>query len=204
MIGKGLDMAHLQQVLHTAMTKWGPKMSRVRQPRKKAQATFLAAATDQDSVEYHRRGPSAPLKGSRMGSWVLVILGLVLLSSTVYAEERIALLVGNQAYAKEVGPLENPINDISQVGAALKKIGFKVERLSNAGFGDLHKAVNRYVRRLRQAGDDAIGFFYYSGHGGANPDTNVNYLIPVDVQSADEEQLWDNSIRLQRIIDDLE
>ena len=125
------------------------------------------------------------------------------IASPVYAEERIALLVGNQAYAKEVGPLKNPINDISQVGAALKKIGFKVERLSNAGFGDLHKAVNRYVRRLRQAGDDAIGFFYYSGHGGANPDTNVNYLIPVDVQSAEEEQLWDNSIPLQRVIADL-
>jgi hypothetical protein len=121
----------------------------------------------------------------------------------VYAEPRIALLIGNQAYAEEVGPLKNPINDIDQVGAALGQLGFTVEQVQNAGFGNLHKAVNRYVRRLGQAGEGAIGFFYYSGHGGANPDDKKNYLIPVDVRSADEEQLWDDSIRLDGIIDKL-
>ena len=38
------------------------------------------------------------------------------------------------------------------------------------------------VRRLNSAGAGAIGFIYYSGHGAAEKDTNINYLIPVDAK----------------------
>ena len=34
------------------------------------------------------------------------------------------------------------------------------------------------------AGPNAVGFFYYSGHGAA--DAGINYLIPVDVKSAED------------------
>ena len=42
--------------------------------------------------------------------------------------------------------------------------------------------VRALVRRLNAAGAGAIGFIYYSGHGAAEKDTNINYLIPVDAQ----------------------
>lgn len=153
-------------------------------------------------LSQHRMAFHSIKQRIQMARCAIVVLALfVAFSGPVYAEPRIALLIGNQAYAKEVGPLKNPINDINQVGVALKKIGFTVERVENARFGDLHKAVNRYARHLQEAGDGAIGFLYYSGHGGANPKNNMNYLIPVDVPHADDTQLWDNSIRLDRIID---
>src|SRR5262249_5332450 len=40
-------------------------------------------------------------------------------------------------------------------------------------------AIKRFVGEVRSKGKGAISFFYYSGHGAASPDTQVNYLIPV-------------------------
>ncbi len=41
------------------------------------------------------------------------------------AQDRHALLIGNRAYDKAVGALDNPHNDIDLVGKALAKIGFE-------------------------------------------------------------------------------
>jgi hypothetical protein len=49
---------------------------------------------------------------------IVVLLIATLLSSAVHAQQRIALLIGNQAYNASVGPLKNPHNDISVVGSA--------------------------------------------------------------------------------------
>jgi tetratricopeptide (TPR) repeat protein len=199
----GVKMAHILWIWCTAITKWILKVPGGGQPSRNVQATTLPAVRHQDLNKYHHSDPCAPFRGIRMGSSVILILALVAFSTSVDAEQRIALLIGNQAYAKEVGPLKNPINDIDRVGAALSKIGFKVERVQNAGLRETYRALNKYIRSLGQAGDGAIGFFYYSGHGGANPDTNVNYLIPVDIEDADEESLWDYSLPLQQVISDL-
>jgi hypothetical protein len=45
---------------------------------------------------------------------------ITLLPSLACAEQRIALLIGNQAYNPKVGPLKNPHADIELVGASLK------------------------------------------------------------------------------------
>jgi uncharacterized caspase-like protein len=50
---------------------------------------------------------------------------------------------------------------------------------------------------LRAAGPDAVGLFYYSGHGAA--DGGTNYLIPVDVKTIEDGELWDQSLRLTEI-----
>src|SRR4029453_16666441 len=44
---------------------------------------------------------------------------------------------------------------------------------------------------------NAVGFFYYSGHGAA--DAGTNYLIPVDVKTTETGELWDQSLRLTEI-----
>jgi uncharacterized caspase-like protein len=115
------------------------------------------------------------------------------------AEPRIALLIGNQAYSPEIGPLRNPHNDVALLERALKSIGFEVTTVRDAGYANMSQAINAHARRLRSAGPNAIGFFYYSGHGAASADTQTNYLIPVDVKSADDEQLWDQSLLLSEI-----
>jgi uncharacterized caspase-like protein len=59
--------------------------------------------------------------------------------------------------------------DIAFVGGALESLGFKVTRLQDLSYRAMDAAIKRYADELRRAGAGATGFFYYSGHGAANP-----------------------------------
>jgi formylglycine-generating enzyme required for sulfatase activity len=125
------------------------------------------------------------------------VLIWLLLVSAAHAQKRVALLIGNQAYSREVGRLANPHNDVALLDKTLRSLGFEVLVEKDAGLGALNRAVNAYTRKLRAAGPEAIGFFYYSGHGAA--DGGTNYLIPVDVKTTETGELWDQSLRLTEI-----
>jgi len=123
--------------------------------------------------------------------------------TTVFAqsEKRIALLIGNRVYDASVGVLKNPHNDIALVGEALAKQGFEVlPTIKDARRSAILSAVRELARRLNAAGAGAIGFLYYSGHGAAEKDTNVNYLIPIDARDPGTSAFWDNSIKLDDIL----
>jgi uncharacterized caspase-like protein len=134
---------------------------------------------------------------------LVVVILIVLLPSHALAEARIALLVGNQLYNRKVGVLRNPHEDVALVGAALKQLGFQVTILKDAGYRDLDIAIKRLITDLRSKGKEAISFFYYSGHGAANPDTQINYLIPVDVADPNDGNLWYQSFQQNDLIDKL-
>ena len=131
------------------------------------------------------------------------LLIVLVLSSGSLAESRIALLIGNQAYNEKVGTLKNPHNDIALVGTALEKLGFNVTRIKDAGYKSIDTALKRHIQQVRRAGKDTISFVYYSGHGAADPDTQINYLIPVDVANADDAEVWTNSLDLREIVNRL-
>jgi hypothetical protein len=63
----------------------------------------------------------------------IVLLLLALMPSAAAAEKRIALLIGNQSYASEIGRLANPHNDIALLEQALKGLGFDVATVRDAG-----------------------------------------------------------------------
>ena len=117
----------------------------------------------------------------RRFGWVAFALVILTLAATpaAQAEKRIALLIGNQGYTSEIGRLANPHNDVALLEKSLKSLGFEVAVERDTSLGTLTRAVNAYARKLRLAGPNAVGFFYYSGHGAA--DGGTNYLIPVDV-----------------------
>src|SRR5262245_12779684 len=119
---------------------------------------------------------------------VVALLTFALLTSAARAEKRIALLIGNKDYAQAVGPLKNPHKDIAVVAKALAKIGFAVmPEVKNATREQLLIAVHEFADNLKAAGEDAIGFIYYSGHGLAL--AAQNYLVPVDVAEANARML---------------
>src|SRR6478752_3858786 len=135
----------------------------------------------------------------RRFGWVALALVLLTLAeaSDALAEKRIALLIGNQSYARSVGALKNPHKDIALVGDALAKQGFEVlPPVRDARRSEMLGAVRNLVRRLNNAGPNAIGFVYYSGHGASEKDTNVNYLIPVDARAPGVAEFWDESLKL--------
>jgi formylglycine-generating enzyme required for sulfatase activity len=133
----------------------------------------------------------------------VIVLLLALLPSPVRAEARIALLIGNQGYSDKVGALKNPHNDVSLIEVALKRLGFKVAVLKDAGYRDMDRTIKEHIATVRRAGRGAISFFYYSGHGVANPDTEINYLIPIDVKDANDPRLWSLSFEQNDIIEKL-
>jgi hypothetical protein len=126
--------------------------------------------------------------------WVRAVFAITLLlwptALHAQAEKRIALLIGNQAYGNEIGRLTNPHNDVALLERALKGLGFEVTIVRDAGLAGLHQTVNAYARRMQAAGANAVGFFYYSGHGAA--DGGTNNLIPVDVKTTETGELWTN------------
>src|ERR1700730_1035617 len=119
------------------------------------------------------------------------------------AEVRIALLIGNQSYNDKVGPLKNPHNDITLIDEALQKLGFKTTLVKDAGYKEIDTAIKRHIQSVRREGQGAVGLVYYSGHGAADPDTNLNYLIPVDVANADDDDLWTTSRTLKGFVESL-
>ncbi|MEM8971179.1 MAG: SUMF1/EgtB/PvdO family nonheme iron enzyme [Pseudomonadota bacterium] len=133
----------------------------------------------------------------------ILLCGATLFAAHANTENRLALLIGNQHYKLKAINLANPHNDIVAVGKALRAVGFKVRLVRDAELGTIHREINRYAKALRQAGPDAIGFFYYSGHGALNEGNRYNYIIPTDVETLDSSDLWDGAVRLRRIIDDL-
>src|SRR5215475_16054028 len=128
---------------------------------------------------------------------------LLLLPTTLHAQDaaRLALVIGNQGYSAKVGPLKNPHNDVNLIEASLKQLGFKVTVLKDANYKAMDSALKRHVTEVRRAGRETISFFYYSGHGVANPETQINYLIPIDVADADDDRVWFESFQQTAIID---
>jgi hypothetical protein len=140
----------------------------------------------------------------RFGWVALALISLMLAAApAALAEKRIALLIGNQRYTAKVGPLNNPHSDVLLVGAALKSLGFTVTEVNDADYRSTDAAIKRHIAAVRREGEGAISFVYYSGHGAADPDTKINYLIPVDVANADDEELWNYSINLNTLVENL-
>jgi esterase/lipase superfamily enzyme len=115
-----------------------------------------------------------------MWRFAITLLFLGLWHTSASADKRIALLIGNRGYQPGIGQLKNPHNDIELVANALRKIGFRVlPPLKDATREKLLSSVLDLAETLKEAGTDAVGFLYYSGHGIASG--GQNYLIPVDV-----------------------
>ena len=127
---------------------------------------------------------------------------VISLAIPALAKQRHALLIGNEAYAPEVGRLKNPAYDVRLIAASRQQVGFAEKNLTvvtNADRAAVLEAVEEYADRLANAGKDAVGFFYYSGHGAANQRDKSNYLIPVGVKRLDS-RVWYKAIALNRVI----
>jgi formylglycine-generating enzyme required for sulfatase activity len=105
------------------------------------------------------------------------------LAAQTTVETRVALVIGNGKYLNNT-TLKNPANDAADVAAALKQTGFSVTLLVDANRPAMEMAVRDFGNALKSP--QAVGLFYYSGHGAQNE--GQNYLLPIDadIQDADE------------------
>lgn len=104
------------------------------------------------------------------------------------ANKRIALVIGNGAYAS-APPLKNPPNDARDVAAALKALGFDVTSGANVNQRDMKRMIREFGLKLKGGGS---GLFYYAGHGVQSK--GRNYLIPVDANIQSEAEVEDSGV----------
>jgi uncharacterized caspase-like protein len=110
-------------------------------------------------------------------------LAAIVAAPATAGEARIALVVGNDKYQGGLHPLANAVNDVGLISRALTKAGFDVEPVRDAGRAELSAAIERFKARLKQAGPNAVGLFYFAGHGLQYEGTN--YLLATDANLSD-------------------
>jgi len=114
---------------------------------------------------------------------VLILLFGLGSAHAVPSEKRVALVIGNGTYPN-VGELPNPPNDAKLMSETLRALDFDVIERVNVGQKDMKRAIKLFGTKLEAAGKDAVGLFYFAGHGVQV--RGINYLIPVNVDIEDE------------------
>ncbi|MCK5542693.1 MAG: caspase family protein [Desulfobacterales bacterium] len=113
------------------------------------------------------------------------------------AANRIALVIGNSNYKSS--PLNNPVNDASDISSVLKRLGFDVILKKNASKKEMLDAFRQFGRKLSAS---EIGIFYFAGHGMQIDGTN--YLIPVNNNIKEESEVEFEAIDAGRILNKME
>ena len=136
---------------------------------------------------------------------ILAGLCWLLLAGAALAEPRLALVIGNADYPRELGVLRNPPADAQRIGDALASAGFTVTRRSNLDGPSMQREIAAFASALKRAGPQAVGFFYYSGHGASAEAAGQrkNFLIPSRTPVDGPEQLALLAVPMEGVIDSL-
>ena len=122
---------------------------------------------------------------------------LLLAATFANANGRVALLVGNIQYP--TSPLRNSINDVRDLGAVLRELGFKTIVKENATRAEMFAAIQEFGKAIEGA-DAAL--FFYAGHAMQFKDRN--YLIPIDAVMGSEDDVTFFSIDVSQVFDRME
>lgn len=115
----------------------------------------------------------------------------------VYANRK-ALVIGNDNYT-HVSKLNNAAADAEAMAKSLEAVGYRVTKHVNLDERRF-KQVLRDFRQNVQGGDEVL--FFFAGHGVQLG--NANYLLPVDIRGDGEDQVKDESILLQKVLDEFD
>jgi uncharacterized caspase-like protein len=121
----------------------------------------------------------------------------VLFSSSAYAGKRVALVIGNSAYA--LAPLVNPQSDAEDVAAALTRLQFDVMARTDLTAAAFDEALDSF--EVKAKGAD-VAFFFFSGHG-VQIDKR-GYLAPIDVKAESESSALRELVSVQEVVSRIE
>lgn len=107
---------------------------------------------------------------------LLLAAAFAFVAGSAWAEQRVALVIGNGAY-ESVPRLPNPPADAAAMGERLRRFGFQVTGGTNLS----KEAMDRAIRAFgEQAGRADVAMVFYAGHGVQV--AGRNYLVPVDAK----------------------
>ena len=114
-------------------------------------------------------------------------------SQTAPQGKRVALVIGNAKY--KFSPLNNPVNDATDMAASLRSVGFDVIEVKDATLKQMREATRRFADRLEVSD---VGLVYYSGHG--IEVKGKNYLIPVNADIRREYEVVDQAFDASNLL----
>jgi hypothetical protein len=117
-------------------------------------------------------------------------------SATVLARRK-ALVIGNDAY-KYIRPLSKAVADAKAMAESLERVGYTVTLKTNLTEREMKTTLRTFKSEV-EAGDEIT--FFFAGHGVEL--SKENYLIPIDVTGDNSDQVKDETIALQRVLDDM-
>ncbi len=150
----------------------------------------------------HLRDFSPPfLRLCDLGGWLLRVVVTIALFIPALgshaAEKRVALVIGNSAYASS--PLQNPVNDAADMAIALRRQGFEVIVRTNLQTRQIGRTLSEFRSKLSPG---AVALVFYAGHG--LQIKGENYLPAVDADIGSEEDVPNQSMSVRQIMDVLE
>jgi uncharacterized caspase-like protein len=123
-----------------------------------------------------------------------VVIGLVLHSSSTFAQDRrVALVIGNSAYVHSAA-LNNPRNDAEDMAEALRSLNFEVIKGIDLDKRSMDRTIHDFAKALTGA---RVGLFFYAGHG--IQVSGQNYLVPVDAKLDSRASLDFETVRIDLI-----
>ena len=135
---------------------------------------------------------------SKMLCRLSVALWLLFALPALAAEHRVALVIGVSAY-RAVPTLRNTLNDANGVGAALKRLGFDVDLVTDPDRLALEAGVRRFGDRARGAD---VALFFYAGH--AVEANGQNWLLPVSADIRNGRDLRFEGLDLDALLGELD
>lgn len=128
----------------------------------------------------------------------LTICSVLIYASASWADERVALVIGNSEY-EVAEALPNPVNDATDMTLALENLGFEVLYGLDLTHDEMAQKIADFGLRVENAD---VALVFYAGHGFQV--SGVNYLLPVDGAIATTADVPAQTISMQAVLDALE
>ncbi len=130
----------------------------------------------------------------------LLAAGILLGSHTAFAENRVALVIGQSNYHSVVA-LPNPANDARAMSRLLGDAGFDVTSAADLSQNEMREKVSDFAVKVAAKGPDTVALVFYAGHG--LQIDGENFLVPVDVDPKREADIPLQAIRLNDVLNTL-
>lgn len=108
---------------------------------------------------------------------------------------KVALIIGNGRYPDANRPLVQPVNDARALSATLRRDGFDVELVEDAGKSEMRGAVERFKAKIRP---DSVAMLFFAGYGVQA--SRESYMIPVDATIWREADVRRDGISIESVL----
>ena len=110
-------------------------------------------------------------------------------------QPRIALVIGNGSYTSD--PLSDPPRDADLIGEKLDTLGFDVTKRQNLERTPMRQIIRTFGNQLKER-KEAVGLFFYSGHGVQVE--GRNYMIPIGADIEDKVDVTDEAVGIDYVL----